>query len=227
MRNIVRTCLIILLLSLLSTEAGASSDFRLWFEGGIRYKITKKLRFGFDQHFRLMDDASDIESISPDVHIRYRLLKYLRIGGGYRFIIEPLKRDGATRVDLSHRFYGDVILRNTFKKQRITLSYRLRYQEQIVTRKGVRDTVRFRHTVRNKLQFDLRIKKWAKPFLNAEVFIRFGDPDGYLHKWRVGTGAKFMFKKAHEFTVSFRGEQFLDGSGDKAAIASLGYHYHF
>lgn len=224
MRTLYKICILAILLSLFASEALADSDFRLWFEGGLRYKITKKLTLGFDQHFRMMDDVTTIESISPDLSIRYRIVKFLRVAGGYRFIFEPLKRKGSTRYDTAHRFYGDIVLRHAFKP--VTLSYRLRYQEQIDVRDGKRNKVKFRQTLRNKAQAAVKLGKGFEPYVSGEIYIRFKDPNGYLHKWR-GTGGLNYTYKANEFTLYVRGEGWMDGSGQKASIVGLGYHYHF
>lgn len=86
------TCLLMLALPLFSRTAGAAraaSDFLLWTDAGITYDITKRFRFEFDQHVRWMDNASKIESISPEFALHYKLLKFFTVGGGYRLIIEP------------------------------------------------------------------------------------------------------------------------------------------
>ncbi|MFH1830246.1 MAG: DUF2490 domain-containing protein [Pseudomonadota bacterium] len=226
MRIISKITFFIFLLSLYSSSAMAASDLRLWLEAGLRYRITKKLHLGFDQHVRFDDDVSHVEEVSPEIFVRYRVVKFFRVGGGYRLIFEPLSDNGNSYTDIWHRFFVDFLFSHTMKP--VTLRYRLRFQEQFGwPQDKTPETLQVKHTVRNKLGIHFNLGKGFTPFIAGEVFGRFGDKDGFLHKWRATSGLDYGYK-SNEFTFFIGSEGLLDKSDEPTRIIfGLGYHYIF
>jgi len=96
----------------------------------------------------------------------------------------------------------------------------------ILGRERKKDTWRFTQTLRNKAEIGINLGKGFVPYISGEVFMRFKDPDGILHKWRATTGLGYTYK-SHEFDLYFRGEGFLNNQNVTRAILGTGYRYVF
>jgi uncharacterized protein DUF2490 len=210
-----------------SRPASADLDFQFWSEFGVKYKLSKMFRFELDGMLRLDDNASRMESFMPELSVTYRVFKFLRFRAGYRYLLKPEYSPTSTDYYSWHRFFFDVRLRYRLKP--FTFRYRLRYQEQFFIRpaNSVLDSDIFKHTLRNKLQVEFNAGQGFEPFVAGELFIRFGDNDGYLHKWRATFGCDYEYE-AHQFSLFYRIEGMLNGSNDPLAnILGVSYHYSF
>lgn len=208
----------------ISSSSYAADDFQLWFEVGAKYNLNKKFRLDFDQHIRLDDNASGIESISPELAVKYDFLKFLSFKGGYRFTVEPVSKNGGTVNDYWHRIFADARFRQRFKP--ISLIYRFRFQEVFGWPKFEFGGAKFKHTIRNKIELQWDATKDLEPFFSAEVYARINDNDGILHKYRITLGAQYDIGK-HTPELFYRYEELLNGSDQVAHIIGLGYHYEF
>ena len=133
----------------LAAPAQAESDFELWTEAGMTYKLNKRFRLGFDQHVRFDDNASRVESVMPELYLRWRPKKWLNFQLGYRFKADPVYSKSDTYWDAWHRPYGDARLRGKFG--RFGVRYRLRYQDQFGWPYVEDGDVVHEHTIRNRL----------------------------------------------------------------------------
>ncbi len=223
MKTIAKLILFVFLFSLYTGLDAKASEFKLWTESGIRYKINKKFTVGFDQKFRLDNDAQGIESIGEEFFLRFRLSRVVRLSGGYRFTIEPL----TSHKNYWHRFYVDSRFRLRLK--RLRLDYRIRYHEEFGSelKTGGREFT-MEHTLRNKITASLNLKKGFSPFVSAELHGRFADNDGFLHKWRFSAGLDYSFKR-NTFSLYYIGEDMLNGDTTTpfANILGLSYNYSF
>jgi len=202
--------------------ASGASDFQLWSEVGLKYKLSKMFRFELDGLFRLEDNASRMKSLAPEFSFTYRAFKFLRFRAGYRYAVKPEYTDGSPTYYSWHRFFFDVRLRYRLKP--VTFKYRLRYQEQFMVDNGF-DSI-YQHTLRNKLQVEFNAGLGFEPFVAGELFIRFGDNDGLLHKWRATVGCDYQYE-AHQFSLFYRIQGMLNGSDEPALANILGISYHY
>jgi len=206
--------LIVLLFAMLPSliaQAADGHEFQLWTEAGLRYKLSKNLRLGFDQHFRFDKDASEVESIMPELYLTYRVIKRLRIRLGYRFMALPVTSQEDAYCDTAHRFYAD--LRYRYRAKPFRIRARLRYQEQFGWPWDEDGDIQARHTFRQKLFFSVSTPLGLEPFVAGELFLRFGDPDGVLHKWRGSLGLSYELDR-HELSIFYRAEGMLDDDTD-------------
>jgi hypothetical protein len=218
------TILLLLTLSL-PKDSQATSDFRLWSEIGLKYKISKQLRLELDGHLRLEDSASRIESLMPEFSISYRALKFLKFKAGYRYLLKPSYLENLTVYYSWHRFFFDV--RFKWRLKPISANYRLRYQEQFFVSSTAAEDSKFRHTLRNKLSLNWKASQKLRPFIAGELFIRLASEGGRLHKLRTTLGCNYVLG-ANKFSLFYRLEEMLDNSDDPLAqILGLGYHHTY
>ncbi|MCP4302252.1 MAG: hypothetical protein GY783_16825, partial [Gammaproteobacteria bacterium] len=94
----------------LSAEALAQSetDTKLWtgFTGEI--ELTRQARVDIEQELRLDQSLAGFEKTFTNIGLRYRLNKYLRLSGNYRFIVTE---DDVNETIVQHRVAGDADLR--------------------------------------------------------------------------------------------------------------------
>jgi len=234
-----RTVILVPVLLLLPHLANASgNDFQLWTEAGVRYKISKQFGLKFEQHLRFDENVSDLGSAMPQLSVSYRSFKFLRLEGGYRFKAED-RNDGTGKYKHRHRFFADVRLRYRFKP--VTLRYRLRFQEQFgkdfANNPG--EDFGYTHTIRNKLEVEVKLSAGFEPFVSTELFNRLGEEAAErsqeLYKWRLTTGLEYALDP-HQFTLFYRMEIYLSDdtwggddihTGDQNHIIGLGYCFNF
>ncbi|MCA6363180.1 MAG: DUF2490 domain-containing protein [Bacteroidetes bacterium] len=99
------------------------NDLRSWNTFSINYDLTKKLTLNFDQELRLQDNLTRINQLYTNIGATYKLNKYVRVAGVYRFIAR-YKEDNT--FGLRNRFYGDLIVK--LRPGRFTYVYRARLQ---------------------------------------------------------------------------------------------------
>ena len=224
MKTVSRIAVIALVFTLWAGVAHAATDFQLWLEGGLRYPLTRNLQLRFDQHLRFDNNAQSVRRIMPDIAVRYRVVRWFRVTGGYRFIIEPLDDNGTKFIDLWHRIYADALFRHRMRP--VTLSYRIRFQEQFGSPRGG-GGMTYIHTIRNRGKVAFDLGKGFETYIAGEFFIRINDPDGIWHKWRATAGLNYAYK-AHEVGILMRGEGKLNNNNDPTLnILGLSYHYRF
>ena len=196
------------------------AELQLWIETGLRYRLNKKFRIEFDQGFRFDDNASHLESILPEISLRYRPVKFVHFKSGYRFIAEWEGND----YTAWHRIFFDTMLRHSFKPA--NLAYRLRFQEQFGWPYSYAG-VKFKNTVRNRFTVRIDAGRGFEPYVEGELYLRINDNDGLLHKWRTTLGIEYNFED-HQFALFYREESMLNGSGDPTThILGLGYNFTF
>ncbi len=221
----MRRILPVVIVLLMALPARAGSDFQPWTEIGVRYKFSRQFHLKFDQHLRFDEEFRGYSRhrIMPQLTAVWRINKFLRLEGGYRFKAEIIESLEETYIDPWHRFFFDTRLRYRIKP--VTLRYRLRLQEQFG--EPLHEDMKYRHTIRNRIGAELKFPCGFVPFLSGELFLRIDDPDGVLHKWRVTAGLDYEIG-SHTITAFYRFEEMLGDPQDPTRhILGTAYHYAF
>jgi hypothetical protein len=114
-----------LALGLLPAPARATETFELWTALGARLAPLPRLRIDVTNYLRF--SASQVREL-PQVTVDYRVLKPLRLGGGYRFL---LYSPSADPVETGHQVFGQGSL--SLGRGRWDLEVRTRLQYRVVT----------------------------------------------------------------------------------------------
>jgi len=118
----------------------------------------------------------------------YKVNKYLRVGGNYRFAI----RSDVTR----HRFYGNVTFR--YRIQQFRLSYRVRLQKEF-EREQIAETY-----LRNKLRVLFNTKKAIDPFIGTEFYYHiFHYRGSQFDKFRIRAGIDWSLNKKSSINLFY------------------------
>jgi hypothetical protein len=130
---------------------------------------------------------SRTESVMPEVELRYRLIKALHLGGGYRFMY---KRDGDGEFENAHRVFFDAKVRWLIAT--MGMCVRMRLQDNFEwTKKGERkDTP----SLRTAVGATYRAWDTVRPFLTGEHFLALDSANAApTRKWRVTMGAELRW----------------------------------
>jgi hypothetical protein len=151
-----------------AAPAHADSDVQQWSEIGVDYGIDKKTTVGAVAGIRFDEDVSRVGEILPEVGLTYKIKKWFRVGGGYRF---EYSRDDMDEFVARHRF--DAFVRASQDAGDVRFELRLKYTEAI--RPDKKDD--FKHTIRPRALVAYRgVKRWT-PSLSAEGFVSIDDND--------------------------------------------------
>ena len=91
----------------------------------MRKKIAKDVRIEWTQHLRFDHNVSQIQSVMPELELRYKPIKILSMKIGYRYIYERTKNGD---FEPAHRYHFQVSTGKKFGS--VKVAYRLRYQEK-------------------------------------------------------------------------------------------------
>ncbi len=186
---------LVALASSFAATAHAESDVQLWFEAGLTKRVTRRIDVSLDQMLRFDQDVSRVEAVMPEAAATYRFHRMFRMSVGYRFIYG---RDGDGEMVLRNRAFIDARLRHDVGP--VQLTYRLRFQEEV---RGSFSPEDLRHTLRNKLEGTLKLRKRWDASLSGETFHRLGDGDAvHLRRIRLLAGISYDRKK-HTTTVFY------------------------
>ncbi|MBU0505856.1 MAG: DUF2490 domain-containing protein [bacterium] len=226
MKITAKILILFLFLTCYASTVQAAEEFHLWVESGFSYKINKQWSFALEQNLKFNDNVTNVDTINHQISLRYRITDFLRLSGGYRFIVEPLSNVTTAYINYWHRFYGDA--RFSFSAKRVSFIYRLRYQEQFGDERQLTGReFKMKHTIRNKLELEFDLPKKFTAFTYGELFARIADNDGVMHKWRAALGVEYSYKK-HDFSLYYMREQMLNGTViPHANVLGVGYSYAF
>ncbi len=197
-------------------EASAQSqtDAKLWagFTGEV--ELTRQLRLDIEEELRLGDSFTGFDKTFTQLGLRYRINKFLRVSGHYRFIVT---QDDFGSAEIQNRGAGDIELRYGMGKWRA--DYRLRLQS----------TVRPDNTrtyVRNKLKGSYRLDKKLAPFAGVEVF--YLTTKSEFREFRVYLGSGWQINRKMGLSVFYMYQnEFNTGDPEQNHILGVGMSYRF
>ncbi len=207
-------CAVVAIATASTVQAGEN---QIWSEVGLRYKVSKKIRLEANQMLRFELSPLQTQRIMPELAGSYDVKKWLRLRLGYRYISERNKFD---RFEKWHRFFGDV--RFEGKWERIRLTNRLRYQNQVTDEFGQED----KQTLRGQLQLGYDTDRMIEPFVSGEMFYRMtGKRSPGINKYRFELGASAGIDQ-HDVSLSYRMELPVADANDPT-MHILMFSYHF
>lgn len=204
-------CLIVVALAIQSATVWA--DSQVWLEAGVSLTPTKRVEINIVPSVRFDQDVSRFQSFLPELSVRYRVKKWLRVGSGYRFEYERNK-DGDLVV--RHRVTADARLRATPGPLR--LDHRLMLVEQF--RPASKD--QYRTFVRNAITVSYRQARPWVPAVSAEVFHALGDLDQLAYDRLRLTAALAHVREKDAIEVFLRLQVHADPMAESLYIIGLG-----
>ena len=202
---------------LMAMVADAHADAQLWVEGGVSVKPKKRIEIDQSPQIRFDENMSRFTAFLPELSVRYRIERWLRVGAGYRLEYE---RDNDGVFVIRHRVSGDVRVRTEVGDVRF--DNRLMLMEQF--RPDTRDPNRA--IIRNRVDVSYRGSPTWIPFVSAEPFFLLGDFDEFNYqKLRLTMGMDHHHNNDQELEVFFRAELHADANDPTFYILGLGYHY--
>ena len=181
------------MLLFLSKILFAETDTQFWLSTNMRKKIAKDLRIELTQHFRFDNNISQIQSVMPELELRYKPIKPLAMKIGYRYIYERTKNGD---FEPAHRYHFQVSTGKNFGS--VKVAYRLRYQE-----KHEEDEYDYTNRLRNKFSIAIDTDSQIEPVVSAEVFSDIRAIPVDSSKFRLGTGFEMDVYKGMNVSVDY------------------------
>jgi hypothetical protein len=123
--NLLRTLIVSVTLLAGVTAHAQTSDFGSWNTFSVSKDLGKKFSAGGDLELRFGDNLSRLNLFYINLGATYKITKWMRISGVYRFI-DKYKDDNT--FGFRHRLYVDLSLRQKLLDERLILSARSRMQ---------------------------------------------------------------------------------------------------
>ncbi len=136
------------------------SDNQLWSGATLKLRVTKKLRFDFEEQVRFDNDISRLHATLTEGNILYNLTKRIRLKSTFRYFFDPY----------SHNYYrlsGDFSYDISIKNSPLDFKYRLRFQH--VFEEHTRKSENY---FRNKISADYNLSRLVDPFIEFENYFR-------------------------------------------------------
>jgi predicted porin len=174
-------------------------DFRTWWAVELEGEVIKDLEYSLTPEIRFIENSSKLSSVLAELDLSYRVVKFLDLGGKYRY--EKLQLSEQHNVN---RF--NVYAKLRYRQKSIRLSYRLMYQHEYVGYKTREKGSVPNKMVRHKILASYNIKDWnLKPDLSVEYFHPLNYSLGvYKQKLRVSAGLEYRFNKKIRLGVSYK-----------------------
>lgn len=200
----------------LSSATPAAAESQLWLESGIGGSPARRVDVDATAQVRFDQDISRFAAFLPEVSARYRLERWLRVGGSGRLEYE---RDSAGELVVRSRVAADA--RARVDVRRVRLAYRLMVVEQFRPTSGNQ----LRSVLRNRVDVGYRGAGALRPWGGIEWFHVLDDLDQMeLDRTRITAGTAYDADD-REVEVYLRLEIHADPAEPTFAILGLGYHY--
>ena len=135
------------------------ADYTTWMKMGTEYGLNDRLDLSAGLEWRTKDYLQVTDRWGLDVGVKYALLPFLKVGGGYEIHYRNRGEDG---WKFRHRYHADATLSDRWG--RIKLALRERFQH---TWDDVENEFRLRS--RLKLAYDIRDCK-VEPYVSVEMY---------------------------------------------------------
>jgi hypothetical protein len=173
---------------------------KVWTEIGLEGDLGEKFEGGLELTTRF--DSYGLETIFPQLGVKYKLTKWMRPSIDYRFVSD---RNKTGRYDISHRINANLDFK--YKTGNLILKSRIRYQysfDRFISSEVYEPE--FDQAIRLKLSGEYDISKFAlTPIISGEIFYdpMFGQFGRQVNKLRLFAGFKTDLKGPHSFSFGY------------------------
>jgi hypothetical protein len=194
----------------------AHAEGQVWVSAGVSAKPAKRVEVQVGPQLRFGDDTWQLVGVLPEASARYRIKKWLRVGGGYRYEYERVGR--SELFVTTHRASLDARVRHDLGDLRV--DYRLMLAEKY---KPVTES--FKTELRNRV--DVAYRAWRPwiPYAGSELFVALGDFDKFAYdKLRLTAGVVYA-RADHDIELFVRTELHADAMEPTFYVLGFGYQY--
>ena len=184
---------ILLLSSLVFSQNNTDVQYR--FSPSMDYKISKKLKIGFNYRYDLYKDFDAFKSNSFQFTTEYELTKKIELETGYRFTTSFLEDN--------HRIF--LALKYNHKLKDITLSFATKYQ--FTTGSFDQDYMQYyknpSNMFREKFSIEYNVPhSKASIYLSPEIFLKYKNESININRMRYTIGCDYKLKYGNTFGIS-------------------------
>ena len=183
-----------LVLCIITVRAqGQENDFGTWLGVELEKRITKQLRFEFEEEMRVFNNFSEIDRFATSLGGSWTFNNYLRAGAGYTWIY----KHRVNKELWEHRHRYQIYLRGRIKADRFTFTLRERFQSTYRDESVEGFKYNPRNYLRSRLQAAYNIKgSKLAPYASAELYYQLNNPAGNeFDNIRYTAGTSFPLTK--------------------------------
>lgn len=218
--------LIIFIIAITSSvlSQGQFNDAGLWTSINIEKKISSNFSFSITEELRMNENITEAGTIYTDAGITYKVNKFIRLGGNYRFIEKRKIEDYYSK---RHRYYFDLTLRNKIFKY--TIQLRSRFQSQYADIFSNEKGKIAEDYFRNKLSVKYEYNKKISAFASYEIYTPLRSYDKvFMDNYRINAGLEYSFNKFHSIDLSYLFQKELNVNNPETDyIICIGYNINF
>jgi hypothetical protein len=200
----------------LSSVTLAHADSQLWLDPGFGVSPSRRVGVDVTAQARFDRDVTRFAAFLPELTCHYRLKRWLRVGGGYRFEYE---RDSMDELVVRNRVSADARFRVDSARTRLT------YRLQFVERFRPMSNNQYSTVLRNRVEVAYRGRGAWQPWGGVEVFHMLDDFDRLEYDRTRFTAGTVHNTRDRDIAVFLRVEIHADPAEPTDAILGLAYHY--
>ena len=190
------------------------TDVELWSNVSVSKKVMDDVDVEFIGDWRSNNHVSSFKQVYLAVEPTYRLNKFLKIGGQYRYVFRAAEETNKQRLA------GFLGIKDRMKP--LNFSGRLQYQYDKSNYELLEDG---RHRLRIKagIEYQRKKKHDVVPFISAELFYDFGNTN-MLSRYRLQTGLAYDINKRNKVQLRYIFQQGVNSADPlQSHIVGLSY----
>lgn len=186
-----KTRFLVGVLFFISISVFSQIDNEIWTGINFEKKLSKKIRIGLNNQFRLNENFSQPKKMFSELGLSYKFNQYVSSSFRYRFTSRFQKKDRA-------RWTAILKMKYKIKPLDLTPSYRFRYQneDQFNSNKEI-------NVMRHKFALGYNMTKLVAPFVSYETFYRFNQINEFSN-YRATIGLKWNLPNKWSISTYYR-----------------------
>lgn len=200
------------------------SDLQLRNSIGLSYEVVDNFELSFKQELRLNHNASSYDKAFAELGASYKLNKYLKVGGNYRFY-KNQQWDG----DYENQQRWALKVNAKYKIERFKFKYRIQFQNKDEDF-WANDSENYNvYNLKNRFSVAYNIPKIKlEPEISAELFRRYYNETAEFSKMRFGASLLYPIKKWLDADVGYYLERELNTTQPASInIVKVGLNFNF
>lgn len=205
-----RTNIIVGLYVIIIALPGILPAMDSWTSAELDIKFNKVWVLEAEQELRIKDKFSAIDEYFTQLYIGYRFIKGFEVGGALRYIQNNDTKGKEQGYESHFRFHFDLSYKH--KLERLSLRYRLRYQNSNELGKSPMHGDHPDQHIRVRTRISYNLRKWKlDPIVAVELFYHIERGyDREFDKYRLTLGTQYKIKKFGRIGLFYRFERRLN-----------------
>ncbi len=175
------------------------NELNTWMELDVSKKLSRDIRLVLTPEIRL-DDNFNTDKLLLQGMIKYKPLKFLEGGGGYRLNVQP--DDGAGKAELEQRVFFEVSTMTKLFRFEPEFRWRYTHDSGLGEDNYTLENLRYK----GSLDYDIRKSKFT-PSFSTEIFQSLTEHE--VFKIRYELGGRYKINKKNSIKLDYKLDYYL------------------